>query len=111
MSFSITYITFGSEEDAQRISKQLVEERLAACANIFPIKSIYEWNAVLQNDQEWVAILKTTHEGWSALRSRAEEIHPYEVPCIMKIEVEANEKYEAWIRKQTENGDSVIGDQ
>ena len=101
MSFSIIYITFGSEEDAQRISKQLVEERLAACANIFPIKSIYEWNATLQDDQEWVAIVKTTHERWPTLKSRVEEIHPYEVPCIMKIEVEANEKYEAWIHAQT----------
>jgi len=103
MSFCTIYITFGSEEDAQRISKQLVEERLAACANIFPIKSIYEWNAVLQNEQEWVAILKTTHDRWVALKSRVDEIHPYEVPCIMKIEVEANEKYEAWIKSQTRN--------
>lgn len=101
MSFCLVYITFGSEEDALRISQQLVEERVAACANIFPIKSIYEWNAVLQNDDEWVAILKTTNELWPALKSRVEEIHPYEVPCIMKIEVEANEKYEAWIHAQT----------
>lgn len=101
MPFSIIYITFGSEEDAQRISTQLVEEHLAACANIFPIKSIYEWNAELQNDQEWVAILKTTHERWSTIKSRVEEIHPYEVPCIMKIEAEANDKYEVWINEQT----------
>lgn len=101
MSVSLVYITFGSGEDAQRISKQLVEEHLAACANIFPIKSIYEWNAVMQNDEEWVAILKTTYKRWPALRSRVEEIHPYELPCIMKIDVEASSKYEAWIHAQT----------
>lgn len=98
MAFSIIYITFSSEEDAKHISGQLVEERLAACANIFPIASMYWWQEVIQSDNEWVAIVKTTPALWSVLRDRAEALHPYEVPCIMKIDVEANEKYEEWIR-------------
>ncbi|HLF65561.1 MAG TPA: divalent-cation tolerance protein CutA [Saprospiraceae bacterium] len=102
MSFNIVYITFGSEADAQRISTQLIEERLAACANIFPIKSLYWWRDVIQSEDEWVVIVKTTTELWPVLKSRVEELHPYEVPCIMKIEVEANEKYEEWIKGQTE---------
>jgi periplasmic divalent cation tolerance protein len=105
LSFIIVYITFGSEADAIRISNQLVEERLVACANIHPIKSIYWWNDVIQNENEWVALVKTTTVLWSVLKTRVEEIHPYEVPCIMKIEVDANEQYEEWIKRQTVNGE------
>ena len=99
MSFIIIYITHKNEASAKTIVDQLVNEKLVACGNLFPIQSAYWWQGAVQNENEWVSIVKTIPEFWEKVKSKVEEIHPYEVPCIMKIEAEANEKYEKWIRE------------
>lgn len=98
MSFALIYITHPSETEAQRISKHLLEQKLVACANIFPITSAYWWQGAIQNDGEWVSIVKTALEKYESVKNEVEKIHPYEVPCILKIEVEANAAYEQWIQ-------------
>jgi len=98
MSFAFIYITYPSEVEAQRVSQHLLEQKLIACTNIFPITSAYWWQGVIQNEQEWVSIVKTTLENYEGVKSEVEKIHPYDVPCILKIEVVANEVYEQWIR-------------
>ncbi len=100
MSFIIVYITHANEISALKLSNYLVENKFAACANIFPIKSAYWWKGIIESENEFVSIVKTIPENWEKLKSKVEEIHPYEVPCIMKFEVEANEAYEDWIRSQ-----------
>jgi periplasmic divalent cation tolerance protein len=50
-----------------------------------------------------VGIVKTTRDKWEQLKQRVESLHPYDTPCIMKFDVEANEKYEAWIRDSVLN--------
>jgi periplasmic divalent cation tolerance protein len=99
MAFCIIYITHSSKESARDLAGKLVAEKLAACANVFPIESMYWWEGIVEQDQEWVSIVKTIPELWVSLKKRAEILHPYDVPCIMKIEVEANEAYEKWIRE------------
>jgi len=99
MGFIIIYITHENEAAAKKITDQLVEEKLVACGNLFPIQSAYWWKSAIQNEKEWVSIVKTIPELWDKVKSKVEEIHPYEVPCIMKLKAEANEKYEAWIRE------------
>ena len=102
MSFIMIYITHPNEDEAKRIANTLVAEKYVACSNIFPITSAYWWNGAVENEKEWVSIVKSVHENWEAIQLKVTEIHPYEVPCIMKMDVEANEKYEEWIR------DSVV---
>ena len=99
MSFILIYITHPNENEALKLSNLLVEQKYVACSNIFPITSAYWWNGVVENDNEWVSIVKTIPENWEAVKSRVAEIHSYEVPCIMKIDVEANEAYEKWIKE------------
>jgi periplasmic divalent cation tolerance protein len=99
MAFLILYVTHPDEDTARRISQHLVERKMAACANIFPIQSAYWWQGVVQNESEWVSILKTKPENWETIVAEIEKIHPYEVPCITKISVEANPAYEKWIRE------------
>lgn len=108
MSFIIVYITHSSEENAQKIADELLQKKLVACANIFPIKSMYWWNGSIENENEYVSIVKTIPELWEILQKEITAIHPYEVPCIMKIEAEANEEYEKWIRESTVNGEWLI---
>ncbi len=97
MSFIIIYITHASKENAQQIADHLIEKKMVACANIFPIQSAYWWKGKVENDNEWVSIVKTIPSMWDNLQKEIEHIHPYEVPCIMKIEAEANKAYEEWI--------------
>ncbi len=103
MSFSVVYITHASREEADRVSQQVVNERLAACANVFPINSMYWWQESIEQEGEWVSLLKTTHVMWPVLKTRIEAIHAYDTPCIMRWQVEANTKYEAWIESEVKS--------
>lgn len=102
MRFAIVYITHPNEEKAKEIADHLLKMRLIACANIFPITSAYWWNGEIVKEGEWVSIVKTTLGNWEQLKEETARVHPYEVPCILKMEVEANEEYYHWIRSQVE---------
>lgn len=99
--FLLFYLTHPDEATARRIGQQLVQERLAACANYFPIQSMYWWEGQVAAEGEWVSLLKTATKRGEALEKRAEELHPYEVPCILQVTVKANEAYEKWIEEST----------
>lgn len=101
MSFLLIYITHPDEPTARRIGDTLVAERLAACANYFPITSAYWWKGDVQSEQEWVSIVKTRPERWLDIQRAVQALHPYEVPCIMRMEVSANEAYEHWIMENS----------
>ena len=103
MSFIIAYITNPNNETAEKIVSHLVENRIIACGNIFPIKSIYWWKGKVEKENEVVAIVKTTNEKWELLKEEVKKMHPYDVPCIVKIDAEANEEYEKWIEEETQN--------
>jgi periplasmic divalent cation tolerance protein len=101
----LAYITCGSEAEARKIGKTLVEGKLAACANIFPISSIYCWEDKLQDDKEWLLIAKTVPDKFEKLEKKVKEIHSYDVPCIMGIPVvDVNEDYLDWVERQTKDG-------
>jgi periplasmic divalent cation tolerance protein len=93
------YITVPDHETALRIARVLVEERLAACANILgPITSIYWWDGKLNEEGEVALIAKTTQEQLSALIARVKAIHPYQVPCIVAWPIAAgHQPYLDWI--------------
>ena len=99
MSFITVYITNPNEKAAQVLTQQLLEKKIIACANLFPIQSSYWWQGTIERESEWVALVKTIPENWPGLKESILKLHPYEVPCIMKTEVEANEAYEDWIKK------------
>ena len=77
------YAIFASAEEAERIGRIVVEERLAACINILaPCRSIYRWHGKVEEADEIPALLKTTVERADALITRIAELHSYDVPCI-----------------------------
>jgi len=102
MAFIAVYITNESKEAAQLLTDKLIAFRLIACANIFPMTATYLWKGNIANEDEWVAIVKTTTKNWQKLKEKIAQIHPYDVPCIMKFDVEANDAYENWIRESVD---------
>jgi len=97
----IVFTTFGSEEEAARVVRTLVEERLAACGNLLPgVRSLYSWQGEIQDQREVMAILKTRKQDWPALMSRLHELHSYEMPECLAIRIASGApRYMAWLEE------------
>jgi periplasmic divalent cation tolerance protein len=93
------YVTAGDPEEARRIARTVVEERLAACANILnPIESVFWWEGEVQQDSETALILKTSAERADDLTRRIKSLHSYECPCIVFLPIEKGfPDYLTWI--------------
>ena len=101
------FVTAASEQEAATIGKTLVEEGLAACANIIPhIRSIYRWKGKICDERETLIMIKSREALFERVRSRIKELHSYEVPEITAIAVEkGDEAYVQWIQAVTAKGD------
>lgn len=97
MAFIFIYLTCADEKEAQTIARHLLEKKLIACVNIFPIKSLYWWQGKIEEGNEYVAILKTKEEKYEEIKVAIEKLHSYDVPCITKIKIEPNSSYAAWL--------------
>jgi periplasmic divalent cation tolerance protein len=95
----IVYSTFANEEDAARVTRALVEERLIGCANLVPgVRSIYRWQGSVADGREVLAIMKTRKQDWTALLSRLHELHPYDTPECIAVRMAAGApKYLQWL--------------
>ncbi|MEO5720264.1 MAG: divalent-cation tolerance protein CutA [Chthoniobacterales bacterium] len=80
--------TFPDPETARRISRQMVDEHLAACANLTPtIQSIYRWEGKVEEAQETMVFFKTTPARFPELQARLKSLHPYDVPEIIAVPI------------------------
>jgi periplasmic divalent cation tolerance protein len=83
MTVVSVYAMFADAEEAERIGRQMIEERLAACINILgPCRSIYRWDGAIETAEEVAAILKTTSAQADSLVARIAALHSYDVPCV-----------------------------
>lgn len=103
MSAVLVYMTASDKAEAQRIGRALVEERLAACANILDgMTSIYRWQDEVCEDSETVLIAKTTEAQATALTERVKALHSYDCPCVVTLPVSGgNHAFLDWIAAQT----------
>lgn len=99
----VVLVTAPSAEVAADIARALVEERLAACGNVVPsVRSIYRWEGKVLDEAEALLVLKTTRARFPALRDRVLALHPYQVPEVLALPVEAgSESYLAWVGEET----------
>jgi periplasmic divalent cation tolerance protein len=97
------YAVFGSPEEAQTIARTLIEERLAACANILaPCHSIYRWQGAVEEAEEVPALFKTRADLAEALIARLAELHSYDVPAAVVWPVaQALPAYAKWVATET----------
>jgi len=95
----VVFSTCDSEEQAGRIGRALVEQRLAACVNIVPgVRSIYRWKGQIEDAAEWLLIIKSRRGLMDQLRVSIGKIHTYEVPELLAVPVvDGSESYLAWL--------------
>ena len=95
--------TLGSEEEAVRLAKTLVERRLVACVNVLPgVRSFYRWEGRLADDREVFLIMKTRSERWEALSAAIAELHPYDVPELISLPLHGGAaSYLSWVDAST----------
>lgn len=103
MNRCIVYMTAGSREEAVRIGRTLVDERLAACVNVLgTITSVYRWDGATQEDEEVAFLAKTTQDRVPALTERVQALHSYDCPCVVALPIEGGaEAFLTWIETET----------
>lgn len=99
--FVVILITTCSEEEAARIGRTLVEERLAACVNIIPdIRSFFHWEGKLQEEKEALLLVKSQGDQISRIIYRVKELHSYSVPEVIALPILAgSEDYLRWVKE------------
>jgi periplasmic divalent cation tolerance protein len=92
------FTTVGSEDEAKRIARALVERKLAACVQISRIESFYQWKGAVQNEPEYRLLVKTVDERYAAVEAAIRELHSYELPAIHACAIDRTfAPYGAWI--------------
>ena len=106
IDIATVFTVFASDEEARRISRTLVEEELAACANILgACHSIYRWRGAIEESTEVAALFKTRTNLAEALIARLAELHSYEVPAAVVWPIQdALASYRQWIVAETRGG-------
>lgn len=100
----LAFTSCGTRDDAERLGKCLVEEKLAACASVFSgVVSFYTWKDEARRDEEFVVMFKTTGPALAALEARLIELHVYECPEFVAVPAErVTEAYAAWVTESVE---------
>ncbi|PSN13782.1 divalent-cation tolerance protein CutA [filamentous cyanobacterium CCT1] len=100
-SLGIVLVTAGSEAEADRLARHLVDSRLAACVSVFPVRSLYRWQGEVQSEAEWQLIVKTDLSQFEALSTAIAEHHSYEVPEVIALPIVAGlPAYLSWLQAQ-----------
>jgi periplasmic divalent cation tolerance protein len=91
--------TAGSNDEARKIARLLVDRLLAACVNIIPqVGSIYRWEGEIEEAQEWLLVIKTTRATFERVRDAINELHSYEVPECISVSIENGSMgYLTWV--------------
>src|SRR5262245_32110136 len=92
--------TMPDDGRAETVAATLINERLAACVNLFgPVISIYHWNGAVEREAERQMIIKTTTDRITAVAARLREMHPYELPEFVVLPADSGEEYARWVRE------------
>jgi periplasmic divalent cation tolerance protein len=102
--FVVVLVTAANADEAGKIGRTLVEERLAACANVVgPIRSIYRWEGTVEDASEHLLLIKARAADFDALAARVRSVHAYDVPEIIALPLRAgSEAYLGWLADATE---------
>jgi periplasmic divalent cation tolerance protein len=100
---TIILSTFPSEESVADVAKKVVGSRLCACVNFTRVRSIYAWHDRVEDQQEFIALFKTTAKSAKKLKAEIARLHPYDVPEIAELKIDdISNSYLSWLAESTE---------
>ncbi len=98
----LIYTVCKNKIEAKKIAGVLLKLKLIACANWWPVESVYRWKNKIVNAKEAVMFLKTRKEYYKKVEAVIKKLHSYQTPCILELDVDKiDAKYKAWVRKET----------
>lgn len=100
--FIEVHTTTANMDEAKRIAHTLVEKRLAACVNIYPVVSVYKWEGKTEEDEEIALSIKSASRNFEEIRNTIKALHSYELPAIVSRRIEGDPDYLHWIADSTE---------
>lgn len=104
---TMIFVTCGSDEEAGRLAEGLVREHLAACVNIAPIHSVFEWQGKIENQAEWLLIIKSLRSLFEAINKFIHDNHSYDLPELIAVDIsESSSEYASWIKSLCERNRS-----
>jgi periplasmic divalent cation tolerance protein len=102
MDFLMVYVTCKDGYEAKKIASHMLEKRLVACANMFPVKSMYWWEGKIEKEDEVVLLMKTQEGYREDIIKEVLRLHSYDVPCVEFFDIkDGNPEYLDWIKKET----------
>jgi periplasmic divalent cation tolerance protein len=98
----VVFNTCASADEAERLARRLVDERLAACVNVIsPVRSFYRWKGNVEDSAEWLLVIKTSRALFALLRAVLESAHSYDLPEVIAIPVvDGSLNYLSWIDQE-----------
>jgi periplasmic divalent cation tolerance protein len=96
----VVLVTCGSAKEARKIARAVVQQRMAACANIVatPVQSVYRWKGRVESAKEFLLIIKTTQARFAKLKAEVKRLHSYDVPEIIALPIaRGSAAYLTWI--------------
>lgn len=99
----LVFIDCPNKEEAEEVSRILLEKRLVACVNILtnPIHSLYFWHKHIEEAQEIILLAKTFDEKWGEIEKTVSKVHSYDTPGILAIPLShVSKKYLSWMKKE-----------
>ena len=101
MAFILIQVTYPNIKEANKSITYLLQKDLISSANSFPIKSTSKWTGEIKEVEEISVFFKTKIDNWKKVKDEIKKIHSYKIPCITKIDAEANKNYEDWVNEKT----------
>lgn len=98
----VVLVTCGSRAEARRIAREIVKQRLAACANLLemPVESVYRWKGKVEKGKEFLLVIKTSAKRLAQLEAEVKGLHSYDVPEFIALPIVAGSReYLAWLGK------------
>ena len=97
----LIYTTCKDMKEAKKIAKHLLNKKLVACINTFPISSMYKWKGKLESEKEIAMILKS-NKSFKSIEKEIKKIGSYDIPCIIELDVEnTNKEFERWVKGES----------
>lgn len=105
MKLMSVYITIPDQDTAKLIAHALLDKSLVACCNTHAVHSQYLWEGSIEAEDEFVLICKSLRNKWKSIKTLVKEMHPYDIPCILRKSEHCNSDYGDWVNAVLEEED------